>query len=58
MLSGGLTAELLPKAVRISGAAAVDVSSGVEAVAPPRAENGGGSTSGGASREIAAAFEK
>ena len=31
MLSGGLTAELLPQAVRISGAAAVDVSSGVEA---------------------------
>jgi phosphoribosylanthranilate isomerase len=30
MLSGGLTAELLPDAVRISGAAAVDVSSGVE----------------------------
>jgi phosphoribosylanthranilate isomerase len=30
MLSGGLTAELLPEAVRISGAAAVDVSSGVE----------------------------
>ena len=30
MLSGGLTAELLPQAVRISGAAAVDVSSGVE----------------------------
>jgi len=30
MLSGGLTAELLPEAVRISRAAAVDVSSGVE----------------------------
>jgi phosphoribosylanthranilate isomerase len=30
MLSGGLTAELLPEAVRTSGAAAVDVSSGVE----------------------------
>jgi phosphoribosylanthranilate isomerase len=30
MLSGGLTAELLPQAVRISGATAVDVSSGVE----------------------------
>jgi len=30
MLSGGLTVELLPEAVRISGAAAVDVSSGVE----------------------------
>ncbi len=30
MLSGGLTAELLPEAVRISGAVAVDVSSGVE----------------------------
>lgn len=30
LLSGGLTAELLPEAVRISGAAAVDVSSGVE----------------------------
>ena len=30
MLSGGLTAELLPEAVRISGAAGVDVSSGVE----------------------------
>ena len=30
MLSGGLTPELLPDAVRISGAAAVDVSSGVE----------------------------
>ena len=30
MLSGGLTAELLPEAVRISGAAFVDVSSGVE----------------------------
>src|SRR6266446_6294179 len=30
MLSGGLTAELLAEAVRISGAAAVDVSSGVE----------------------------
>jgi phosphoribosylanthranilate isomerase len=35
MLSGGLTAELLPEAVRISGAQAVDVSSGVEA-APGR----------------------
>jgi phosphoribosylanthranilate isomerase len=35
MLSGGLTAELLPEAVRISGAAAVDVSSGVES-APGR----------------------
>ena len=33
MLSGGLTAELLPEAVRISGATAVDVSSGVE-IAP------------------------
>ena len=32
MLSGGLTAELLPEAVRISGAAAVDVSSGVESL--------------------------
>ncbi len=31
MLSGGLTAALLPEAVRISGATAVDVSSGVEA---------------------------
>jgi phosphoribosylanthranilate isomerase len=31
MLSGGLTAELLVEAVRISGAKAVDVSSGVEA---------------------------
>jgi phosphoribosylanthranilate isomerase len=30
MLSGGLTTELLPDAVRISGASAVDVSSGVE----------------------------
>lgn len=30
MLSGGLTAALLPEAVRISGAVAVDVSSGVE----------------------------
>jgi phosphoribosylanthranilate isomerase len=30
MLSGGLTAELLPEAVRISRAVAVDVSSGVE----------------------------
>jgi phosphoribosylanthranilate isomerase len=30
MLSGGLTAQLLPEAVRISGAPAVDVSSGVE----------------------------
>jgi phosphoribosylanthranilate isomerase len=30
MLSGGLTAEMLPEAVRISGATAVDVSSGVE----------------------------
>ena len=30
MLSGGLTAEILPEAVRISGARAVDVSSGVE----------------------------
>jgi len=30
MLSGGLTAELLPDAVRVSGASAVDVSSGVE----------------------------
>ena len=30
MLSGGLIAELLPEAVRISGATAVDVSSGVE----------------------------
>ena len=30
MLSGGLTAELLPEAVQISGARAVDVSSGVE----------------------------
>jgi phosphoribosylanthranilate isomerase len=30
MLSGGLTAETLPEAVRISGAKAVDVSSGVE----------------------------
>jgi phosphoribosylanthranilate isomerase len=30
LLSGGLTASLLPEAVRISGASAVDVSSGVE----------------------------
>jgi len=30
MLSGGLTADILPEAVRISGASAVDVSSGVE----------------------------
>jgi len=30
MLSGGLTAELLPEAVQVSGAATVDVSSGVE----------------------------
>ena len=30
LLSGGLTAALLPEAVRISGATAVDVSSGVE----------------------------
>lgn len=30
LLSGGLTADLLPEAVRISGATAVDVSSGVE----------------------------
>jgi phosphoribosylanthranilate isomerase len=30
MLSGGLDAENLPKAVRIAGAEAVDVSSGVE----------------------------
>ena len=30
MLSGGLTAEVRPEAVRISGATAVDVSSGVE----------------------------
>jgi phosphoribosylanthranilate isomerase len=30
LLSGGLNAELLPEAVRISGAEAVDVSSGVE----------------------------
>jgi phosphoribosylanthranilate isomerase len=30
MLSGGLTAQLLPEAVHISGAGAVDVSSGVE----------------------------
>jgi len=35
MLSGGLTADLLPEAVRISGASAVDVSSGVES-APGR----------------------
>jgi phosphoribosylanthranilate isomerase len=35
MLSGGLTAELLPAAVRISGAAIVDVSSGIE-TAPGR----------------------
>ena len=35
MLSGGLTAALLPEAVRISGAAIVDVSSGVE-TAPGR----------------------
>ena len=35
MLSGGLTAELLPEAVRLSGAAIVDVSSGVES-APGR----------------------
>jgi phosphoribosylanthranilate isomerase len=35
MLSGGLTAALLPEAVRISGALAVDVSSGVES-APGR----------------------
>jgi phosphoribosylanthranilate isomerase len=35
LLSGGLNAELLPDAVRISGAAAVDVSSGVE-TAPGR----------------------
>ncbi|HEV2300002.1 MAG TPA: phosphoribosylanthranilate isomerase [Stellaceae bacterium] len=35
MLSGGLTAELLPQAVRLSGAAIVDVSSGVES-APGR----------------------
>jgi phosphoribosylanthranilate isomerase len=32
MLSGGLIAELLPEAVRISGAACVDVSSGVESL--------------------------
>jgi phosphoribosylanthranilate isomerase len=32
MLSGGLTAAMLPEAVRISGARAVDVSSGVETV--------------------------
>ena len=31
LLSGGLTSELLPEAVRVSGATAVDVSSGVEA---------------------------
>jgi phosphoribosylanthranilate isomerase len=30
MLSGGLTAKLLPEAVRISGAGAVDVSTGIE----------------------------
>jgi len=30
MLSGGLTAAILPDAVRISGTQAVDVSSGVE----------------------------
>ena len=30
MLSGGLTSELLPEALRVSGAACVDVSSGVE----------------------------
>ena len=30
MLSGGLTAEILPEAARVSGARAVDVSSGVE----------------------------
>jgi phosphoribosylanthranilate isomerase len=30
LLSGGLTAELLPEAVRISGATTVDVSTGVE----------------------------
>jgi phosphoribosylanthranilate isomerase len=35
MLSGGLTEELLPEAVRVSGAQAVDVSSGVES-APGR----------------------
>lgn len=35
MLSGGLNVELLPEAVRISGASAVDVSSGVE-TAPGR----------------------
>jgi len=35
MLSGGLTAAVLPEAVRISGAMAVDVSSGVES-APGR----------------------
>jgi phosphoribosylanthranilate isomerase len=33
LLSGGLTADLLPEAVRVSGAAAVDVSSGVESSA-------------------------
>jgi phosphoribosylanthranilate isomerase len=30
MLSGGLTVDMLPEAVRVSGASAVDVSSGVE----------------------------
>lgn len=39
MLSGGLTAELLPEAVRISGAGIVDVSSGVES-APGRKDTG------------------
>jgi len=39
MLSGGLTAALLPEAVRISGAAIVDVSSGVES-APGRKDIG------------------
>jgi phosphoribosylanthranilate isomerase len=39
MLSGGLTAALLPEAVRLSGAAAVDVSSGVE-TAPGRKDIG------------------